>query len=223
MPDKLCRTCGGDLIKWSACLECRKTIQKICKSCNVKTIEEHHSHHRHLILQQTVNSLSTITTIQSHNRHTNQKTLKKNHYKKNYRNKILVACIISGIIIFGMTSASNPELFSNPKASQIQLISPSDHPQIQSDIQHVETQHTNTDVKYTYSNCLGVSDGIHLTVTCPTGYGNAYKAVVNIPAELMSQFENKVFNMRNLSIIEHLDSISIQYAKKMYDAKFVNS
>lgn len=224
MPDKLCRTCGGDLIRWSACSECRKTIQKICKSCNVKTIEEHHSHRRHLIPYQIVNSLNTIATVQSHNRHTDQKILKKNHRNKNYRNNILaVACIIAGIIIFGMISMNNLELFSNPKASQIQEISPPTHPIVQSEIQHVMSIHSNTDVKYTYNNCLGVSDGTHLTVTCPTGYGNVYKAVVNIPAELMSQFESNIFNLRDLSIIEHIDSISIQYAKKMYEAKFVNS
>ena len=224
MPDKSCRTCGGDLIKWSACSECRKTIQKICKSCNVKTIEEHHSHRRHLIPYQIVNSLSTIATVQSHNRHTNPKAHKKNQHRKNYRNNILVVTsIIAGIVIFGMISTSNLGLFSNPKASQIQETLPAAQPIVQSETQHVAVMLPNTAVKYTYSNCLGVSDGVHLTVTCPTGYGNAYKAVVNIPAELMSQFENNVFNLRDLSIIEHIDSISIQYAKKMYEAKFVNS
>ncbi len=224
MPDKLCRTCGGDLIKWSACLECRKTIQKICKSCNVKTIEEHHSHRRYLIPHQIVNSLSTIAMVQSHNRHANSKNTKKNHHTKNYRNNILiVGCIIAGIIIFGMTSMNNSGVFSNPKASQIQVTSPSTHPIVQSEFQHTVAIYSNTDEKYSYSNCLGVSDGTHLTVTCPNGYGNVYKAVVNIPAELMSQFENNVFNLRDLSIIEHLDSISIQYANKMYEAKFVNS
>ena len=224
MPDKLCRTCGGDLIKWSACSECRKATQKICKSCNMKTIEEHHSHRRHLIPHQIVNSLNTIATVQSHNRHTNPKTPKKNRHSKNYRNNILVvASIIAGIVIFGMISTSNLELFSSPKASQIQETLPSAHPIAQPEIQHSVIIHSNTDVKYTYNNCLGVSDGMHLTVTCPTGYGNVYKAVVNIPVELMSQFENNVFNLRDLSIIEHLDSISIQYAKKTYEAKFVNS
>lgn len=165
-----------------------------------------------------------MTTVQSHNRHTNPKTLKKNHHKNNYRNNMLVvACTIVGIIIFGMTSMNNPELFSSPKASQIQETLPSAHPTIQSEIQHAVAIHSNTDVKYTYNNCLGVSDGMHLTVTCPTGYGNVYKAVVNIPTELMSQFESNVFNLRDLSIIEHIDSISIQYAKKTYEAKFADS
>src|SRR5574340_1608709 len=234
MPDKLCRTCGGDLIKWSACSECRKITQKICKACNIKTIEEFHSHRIHLGLYQTVNSTSTISTVQSYNNPTNSKTPRKNPYNRNYRNNILVISgiiagiiisgIIAGIIILGMTSTSHPESFSSPRTSQIQVNPPSQHPSTaQSEIPHIDTTHSNTDVKYTYSNCLGVSDGIHLTVICPTEYGNAYKAVVDIPPELMSQFENNVFNLRGLSIIEHIDSISIQYAKKMYEAKFVNS
>ena len=225
MPDKLCRTCGGDLIRWSACSECRKITQKICKACNAKTIEEVHSHRIHLLPYQIVNSTSRISTVQSYNSHTNQKTPKKNRNSKNYRNNILVVSgIIAGIIIFSMVSMSNLEFFSIPRAPQIQVNPPSEHPSVvQSETQHVDTIHPSTDVKYTYSNCLGVSDGMHLTVTCPTGYGNVYKAVVDIPVELMSQFENNAFNLRDLSIIEHIDSISIQYAKKMYEAKFVNS
>ena len=224
MPDKLCRTCGGDLIKLFACSECRKITQKICKACDTKTIEEFHSHHIHLVPYQIVNSTSTIATVQSYNSPTNPKTHKKNRYNKNYRNNILVVSgIIAGIIILSMPSTSDLEFFLNPRISQIQVIPPSEIPIVQSEIQHIDTTHSSTDVKYTYSNCLGVSDGMHLTVTCPTEYGNVYKAVVDIPSELMSQFENSVFNLRDLSIIEHIDSISIQYAKKMYEAKFVNS
>ena len=234
MPDKLCRTCGGDLIKWSACSECRKITQKICKTCNVKTIEEIHSHRIHLVPYQIVNSTSTIATVQSYNSPTNSKAPKKNRYSKNYRNNILVVSgiivgimisgIIAGIMVLGMTSTSHPESFSSPRTSQIQVSPPSDHPSVvQSETQHIDATYSSTDVKYTYSNCLGVSDGMYLTVTCPTEYGNVYKAVVDIPSELMSQFENSVFNLRDLSIIEHIDSISIQYAKKMYEAKFVNS
>lgn len=225
MPDKLCRTCGGDLIKWSACSECRKITQKICKACNIKTVEELHSHCIHLVPYQIVNSTSTIATVQSYNSPTNPKAPKKNRYNRNYRNNILVISgIIAGIIILGMVSTSHPESFSSPRTSQIQVNPSSEHPSVvQSETLHTDTIHSSTDVKYTYSNCLGVSDGMHLTITCPTGYGNVYKAVVDIPAELMSQFENNVFNLRGLSIIEHIDFISIQYAKKMYEAKFVNS
>ena len=224
MPDKSCRTCGGDLIKWSACSECRKITQKICKICDVKTIEEFHSHHIHLVPYQIVNSTSMISTVQSYNRSKNLKTIKKNNHSKRHRNNILVVfCItIIGMIILGMTSVSNLELFPSSKTSQIQVIPP-EHPSVvQPETNHIDTTHSGTDVKYTYSNCLGVSDGIHLTVTCPTGYGGVYKAVVDIPAELMSQFENNIFNLRDLSIVEHVDSISIQYAKKTYEAKFVN-
>ena len=225
MPDKSCRTCGGDLIKWSACAECRKITQKICKICNIKTIEEFHSHHIHLVPYEIVNLTSTIATVQSYNNSTSSKITKRNRYDRKYRNNILVISgIIAGIIILGMTSTSHLELFSSPKTPQIQLTPPLEHQSVvQPETPHTNIQHSNTDIKYTYSNCLGVSDGMHLTVTCPTEYGNTYKAVVKIPADLLSQFENSVFNLRGLSIIEHIDSISIQYAEKMYEAKFVNS
>ncbi|NHI04359.1 hypothetical protein DYY67_1217 [Candidatus Nitrosotalea sp. TS] len=51
MPDKICRTCGEELIGYSQCFECKKPIQHICIKCGKKTIERLHlrcfAHTRH--------------------------------------------------------------------------------------------------------------------------------------------------------------------------------
>lgn len=229
MPDKSCRMCGGDLIKWSACTECRKTVQKICRTCSEKTIVEFHSHHIHLEPYKIVNIQRTVATVQSYDSLTKPKN-PKNPYNKNHRNILVISGLIVTIMIFSMLGMSNLESVSSSRSSQIQVIIPSEHSGViepvketpRVDVQHTDTQHSNTNAKYTYNDCLGVSDGTYLTVTCPTEYGSVYKAVVEIPTELISQVENDVFSLRGLAVTEHLDSISIQYAKKVYEAKFVN-
>lgn len=228
MPNNLCRTCGGDLTKWSSCSECRKVTQKICTTCSIKTTEEFHSHHIHLEPYQIVNAKNQVATVQSYHDSPDSKVTKKK--KSHGKITLVVSCIMVGIIILSIFGANHPESFSDPKPSQIKITTPSESSNIIQKIMQDANQAPQdkapqiiTDVKYTYNNCLGVSDGTHLTVTCPTTYGNVYKAVVQIPAELMSQFENNMFNLRGLSVTEHMDSISIQYAKKMYEAKFVNS
>ncbi|HZS74801.1 MAG TPA: hypothetical protein VFA69_09915 [Candidatus Nitrosotalea sp.] len=228
MPNNLCRACGGDLTKWSSCSECRKVIQKICTTCSIKTTEEFHSHHVHLEPYQIVNAKNQVATVQSYHDPLDSKVTKK---KKSHKKIILVvSCIIVGIIILSVFGTNHPESFSDPKPTQIKTTITSESPNIIQKIMEDTNQSPQvmvppiiTDTKYTYNNCLGVSDGTYLTVTCPTTYGNVYKAVVQIPAELMSQFENNIFNLRGLSVTEHVDSISIHYAKKMYEAKFVNS
>jgi hypothetical protein len=190
-------------------------------------MEEFHAHHIHLKPYQIANT-KTIATVQSyHDHHPSPRTPKK---KKSHRNNMLViSCVIVGIMILGILSTNHLESFSSPKPSQAKAITSSENPYaIQSlrQIPQVDTPQVNIDnkidTKYTYDNCLGISDGTHLTITCPTTYGNVYKAVVQIPSELMSQFENNIFNLRGISVTEHTDSISMQYAKKMYEAKFIN-
>ena len=43
MPDESCRGCGGTLIDFSQCAECKQIISLICKSCHRKTMEQFHS------------------------------------------------------------------------------------------------------------------------------------------------------------------------------------
>lgn len=227
MPDNSCRTCGGDLIKWSSCSKCRKVMQKICTTCSTKTIQEVHAHHIQLEPYQIVNTKTTVATVQSYHDHPSPKIYKK---KKSNRNSILViSCVIAGVMILGILGTNHPESFPSSRPIQTKVIAPSENPDVARTIKQIppiDTSHANTDnkidVRYTYDNCLGISDGTHLTITCPTTYGNVYKAVVQIPSELMSQFENSVFSLRGISVTEHMDSISMQYAKKMYEAKFIN-
>jgi len=43
LPDESCRHCGGSLINYAQCAECKKVISMICKSCGTKTEEQFHS------------------------------------------------------------------------------------------------------------------------------------------------------------------------------------
>ena len=43
VPDESCRHCGGNLIDYAQCAECKKVICMICKSCKTKTAEQYHN------------------------------------------------------------------------------------------------------------------------------------------------------------------------------------
>jgi len=43
LPDESCRLCGGSLIDFSQCAECKKIISMICRSCMTKTAEQYHN------------------------------------------------------------------------------------------------------------------------------------------------------------------------------------
>ena len=224
MPDNSCRTCGGELIKWSTCSDCRKITQRQCRKCSLKTVKDFHSHIS-LESYQVLEARSAIATVQSYSNLVNVKKPKKDHNGANQISRILVVSgIVMGLIILGISgtsylTSSYVHISTEPKmTSSIQQ----DVVQTVKEPPHVDTLNSNDDVKPTYSNCLGNANGVSLTITCPTTYGYVYKAIVNIPSGLITQFENKVFNLRELSIIEHLDSVTIQYEKRTYEAKFVN-
>gem|GEM_PF-1038948 len=42
MPDKICRTCGEELVGYSQCSECKRPIQQICTKCGRRTAERFH-------------------------------------------------------------------------------------------------------------------------------------------------------------------------------------
>lgn len=223
MPDKLCRTCGGDLIRWSTCTECRKVIQKICRTCCVKTAEEFHFHPEQYL---TVETKSIIATVQSYSNASDVKKYGKNHHDKNHiGNMLVVFGIITGVIVLGISGVTYLESSHNHDSIKSKVMISSETPTVTPTVR--EAYSTNTlhpsEAKPMYSNCIGMANGVDLTITCPTEYGNVYKAVVEIPSELVSQFENNVFTLRDLSVIEHMDSISVQYAKRTYESKFINS
>jgi cytoskeletal protein RodZ len=152
---------------------------------------------------------------------------------KKHPTTVAIFIMISGIIVLGISITNYAEFFTAFTQSEIKPLAPDHvtstpvHEKTIPTSQYLSNQNTQTrqqaEQAFTYNNCLGVSDGTHLTVTCPTGYGTPYKAVVKIPTELIIQLESDVFNLREISITEHTDSISIQYAKKMYEAKFLNN
>ena len=226
MPDKSCRTCGGELIKWSACSDCRKVTQKICRVCNLKTVEEIHFHHISLETYKILETKNTIATIQSYSNSSGaRKHRKKNYGMNQIRNNILVVMgITMGVIFLSIGSMSYLGLTHNNTTTEIKTIpqyTQVDTIQTIKETHYMDTIQSEATIP-TYSNCLGNADGISLTITCPTTYGNVYKAVVDIPSDLIYQFESKVFNMRGLSITEHVNSVSIQYEKRTYETKFVS-
>ena len=224
MPDNSCRTCGGELIKWSTCSDCRKITQRQCKKCNLKTVEDFHSHIS-LESYQVLETRSAIATVQSYYDSVNVKKPKKDHNANQISRILVVSGIVMGMIVLGISGISylTPSYVHIPIEPKMTFLSiPQDVVQTVKETPHVNTLYSNDHVKPTYSNCLGNANGISLTITCPTTYGYVYKAIVDIPSGLISQFENKIFNLRELSIIEHIDSITIQYEKRNYEAKFVN-
>jgi hypothetical protein len=184
--------------------------------------------HSHISLESypVLEARSAIATVQSYSNSINVKKPRKDHHNANQISRILVVSgIVMGMIVLGISgisylSPSYVHISTEPEMTSPSM--PQDVIQTVKETPHVNTLYSNDDVKPTYSNCLGNANGISLTITCPTAYGYVYKAIVNIPSGLIAQFENKVFNLRELSIIEHLNSITIQYEKRTYEAKFVN-
>ncbi|MFB5646950.1 MAG: hypothetical protein ACE5RO_02260, partial [Candidatus Nitrosomaritimum yanchengensis] len=43
MPDESCRKCGGLLLEYSQCSECKDSLQFICRICAHKTLERIHT------------------------------------------------------------------------------------------------------------------------------------------------------------------------------------
>lgn len=225
MPDESCRTCGGELIKWSTCSDCKKITQRLCRKCNLKTVKDFHSHIS-LESYQVPETRNAIATVQSYSNLVNVHKPRKDPPNANQISRILVVSgIVMGIIVLGISgiiylSSSYDHVSTEPKMTFPSISQ--NEVQAVKETPPVSILYPNDNVKPTYSNCLGNANGISLTITCPTTYGYVYKAIVDIPSGLISQFENKVFNLRELAIIEHVDSITIQYEKRTYEAKFVN-
>lgn len=168
---------------------------------------------------------NTHATVQSYHKISDVPKPQKSRRDKSHLSSILVVFgIVLGIIVLGMSGVTYFKSSNNESTIPLVIIS-SEISQVSQVVQKTnpaDVSHSSI-VKPTYSNCLGIANGVDLAVTCPTGYGYVYKAVVEIPFELISQFENKAFSLRGISITEHVDSISIQYEKRMYETKFLNS
>ena len=42
MPDESCRSCGGNLINYSLCAQCKEVIGVICVTCGTRASEQFH-------------------------------------------------------------------------------------------------------------------------------------------------------------------------------------
>lgn len=221
MPDESCRTCGGELVRCALCAECRKDIQKICLACNQKTVEAIHTQCLHLDLSQKSKPRNPSIIVPNSSRSIQVLSSKK--YQHNvleiFGIMLIIVLGISGTVYFGITHSHISNQIRLPTIIQNngQLVTGAS----ENTLQDVSTYQLDNVVNPTYSNCLGVSNGMHLTITCPTEYGGVYKAVVSIPLTLSSQLETKVFNIRNLAITESFDHILIEYQQKTYLAGFV--
>lgn len=218
MPDDSCRTCGGELIKHSRCSECRKIIQKMCTMCNLKTHKEFHPKCMKSDLYQ-ISNTDSITILRN-------KNPKANLLSKNNAQIMLVSGLVA-VTLFGLIFAYYDDLFlfyNNPKTTENDKKSPSAVIDEKNPLQTTPNQVSNVPTyqfKAQYANCLGISDGNSLTINCPTDYGMTYRAIVEIPNELVSQFESKSFHMRGFSISEHSSGLLIEYKKQTYTSEFI--
>ena len=42
MPDESCRVCGGLLLEYLICADCREVVQFVCRICGKKTMKRFH-------------------------------------------------------------------------------------------------------------------------------------------------------------------------------------
>ena len=218
MPDDSCRTCGGELIKHSRCSECRKIIQKMCTMCNLKTHKEFHPKCMKSDLYQ-ISNKDSITILRN-------KNSKANLLSKNNALIMLVSGLVA-VTLIGLIFAYYDDLFlfhgnqqttENGKKTPSVMIDEKNPPQT---ISHQIADVPKYQFKAQYVNCLGISDGNSLTINCPTNYGMTYRAIVEIPNELVSQFESKSFHIRGFSISEHSSGLLIEYKKQTYTSAFI--
>ncbi len=201
MPDESCRTCGGELVRYSLCSECGKVTQKKCNLCNSLTRKQIHD--------------KCTKTISLTNSHTRQavKVVHKNQISTQ-RKVIPSYVVLFGIaaVILGITltayfdifqvSSDSKTIYSNDKSSE---------------------QVTYPAVAYqkSFQNCLAYGSGQSVTVTCPTDYGSAYRAILDMPKDLSEKFSHAMFSIRGVSVNENADgSIALLYLNNEYKTTF---
>ena len=209
MPDESCRTCGGTLVNCSLCPSCRKMTQRICNICGFKTKEQIHSNCLHVESSQTRNGMkiNVITPMVSKKKEINQKS-EKIH---TLRNALLVFGII-GFFVLGFATSNYFDFFQS-QTNEAQTM--------KTVISQPLPQNHNNLLRSSFDNCLAYGSGKSMTVTCPTEYGYAYQAILDIPQKLASEFSDEVFSIRGLSVLEYSDgSVVLQYHKNLYATSF---
>lgn len=203
MPDKSCRTCGGELVIHFKCMECKKAIQKICTTCSTLTRKQFHDQ---------CNTQELILNVQD--RPVLEITQKKTYFKQ-VPHLVRFAAITFGVIgffILGFTTAAYFDIFQNPFSNTEMM---------KSDNAHIPQARYSGTVSDSLQDCLAYGSGESVTVTCPTQYGYVYNAILDMPKDLASKFADSVFSIRGVALIEHSDgSVVLQYQNNNYLTNF---
>lgn len=216
MPDESCRSCGGELATHSLCLECRKVIQKICKSCNAPTRKQFHI--KCVKLEQIPDSKENQVYQLIQRDTVSRKPILSGH-------SMTVIFGVIGLFTLCFATASYLGLFLNtlsvPNTGSFQN---QDYR-----VEAIKSLATINNTAYaipnqTYENCLAYGSGESFTVTCPTQYGFVYKAILNMPKDLAAKFSDAVFSIRGLSLTENFaGSVILQYQNVYYKTSFFAS
>ena len=209
MPDISCRLCGGSLVNCSLCPNCRKITQQICNICGSKTQEQVHPNCLYLESSRTRNGMKINLLV-----HTQGSRIDTNQHSekiRTLRNVLLVFGIV-GFFVVGFVVVNYFTLFQN-QTNEDQVTKTTI-------TQQLSQNHDNLSHR-SYDNCLAYGSGQSMTVTCPTGYGYVYQAILTAPQKLVSEFSDQVFSIRGISVVEYSDgSVVLQYHKNVYTTSF---
>lgn len=190
-------------MKYFQCMECRKDIQKICTGCNALTHEQFHHQCRKQEL---------ILNMQG--KHVLEMAQKKTFFKQ-VTSSIHSAALTFGVVgffILGFTAAAYLDVFQNQFSSAEMM---------KSGNASVSQAHYGVIRSNFLQDCLAYGSGESVPVTCPTQYGYVYNVILNMPKDLANKFEDSVFSIRGVSLIEHFDgSVVLRYQDNNYLTSF---
>ncbi len=197
MPDESCRICGGELVSYTICSDCRKVTQKKCRVCNHVTLLQPH---QYCVKNYTSNQKQLIVQVTPRNKASKA-------YKKSSIFSFL-AIGVAGFLILGLITTYTGIPQGIPDEAQ----ATDSNNAVVKNIDTFPSQYGKS-----YNNCLAYGSGESITVTCPTDDGTVYKGILNIPKDMKKDFSESVFSIRGILLIENSDgSVMLQYHLKKY-------
>jgi len=152
--------------------------------------------------------INVFVPTSSKRKEINHKNSEKTH---TLRNALLVFGI-AGFFVLGFATANYFDLFQS-QTSEGQIM--------KTIISQQSSQNHDNLSHGSFADCLAYGSGQSMTITCPTEYGYVYKAILNIPQNLASEFSNQVFSIRGISVVEYSDgSVVLQDHKNLYTTSF---
>lgn len=210
MPDESCRTCGGELILYSKCSECRKATQRICTICHTMTEQEYHQNCLHIESLKVENGMQIdiMPTSKSDYKSENSRYINIDFSLPN----LLLVFNIVGFFVLGFATANYFDLYQG-HTIDAQIMT--------SDLSTQNILLTNNSVLNIYENCLGYGKGESISITCPTDKGYVYKTILAMPHDLTTKLAMTDFSIRSISISENSDgSVILEYQKNLYPTSF---